>query len=173
MSWHSPARTSFPNSSRLPLPLLLANLRSNIRSQRKSSFGLRVCLFILLAFWLAYSPWVFSLDNYDTAMRIVAYTELIIMFRVSVGAFLLQNSLLSPIFYAHFLRFRYYQSQFTQRAVARVKAEVDKFVTRPGSPPVLLSVWQNAQMIINRWAGSLLVQQPPPQQQQPAAAGRR
>lgn len=106
-------------------------------------------------------------------MRIVAYTELIIMFRVSVGAFLLQNSLLSPIFYAHFLRFRYYQSQFTQRAVARVKAEVDKFVTRPGSPPVLLSVWQNAQMIINRWAGSLLVQQPPPQQQQPAAAGRR
>ena len=95
------------------------------------------------------------------------------MFRVSVGAFLLQNSLLSPIFYAHFLRFRYYQSQFTQRAVARVKAEVDKFVTRPGSPPVLLSVWQNAQMIINRWAGSLLVQQPPPQQQQPAAAGRR
>ena len=95
-------------------------------------------------------------------MRIVAYTELIIMFRVSVGAFLLQNSLLSPIFYAHFLRFRYYQSQFTQRAVSHVNALIDGYVRKEGNPPVLVNIWSKVQLLVTRWAGSTLTQHADP-----------
>ncbi|OCB85258.1 hypothetical protein A7U60_g7885 [Sanghuangporus baumii] len=106
--------------------------------------------------------------NYDPAMRIVAYTELLILVRVIFGALLFQNSLLAPIIYAHFLRLRYYQSQFTQRAVEHVKTFIDGYVRRPGNPPVLVSVWDKAQFIIARWSGSVLTQQQPAN---PAGAG--
>lgn len=103
-------------------------------------------------------------------MRLVAYAELLILVRVAVGALFFQNSLLSPIFYAHFLRLRYYQSQFTQRSVAHISSLIDGFVRRPGNPPVLVNVWEKAQTLISRWSGSVLTQQQPAN---PAGAARR
>jgi len=89
-------------------------------------------------------------------MKVVAYTELIIFFRVFLGAITFQNSLLSPIIYAHFLRQRYYQSAFTREAVADTAGRVDALVKKPGNPPVLLMVWDRGQMIVRRWAGATL-----------------
>lgn len=106
--------------------------------------------------------------NYDGAMRAVAFIELLIMFRTLFGALLFRNSLLMPVFYAHFLRQRYYQSPFTRQAIEIVKRHTDAYVNKPGTHPVVVQVWSRFQMVVERWAGSALTpQQPPP----PAAAG--
>ncbi|EIN13592.1 hypothetical protein PUNSTDRAFT_79239 [Punctularia strigosozonata HHB-11173 SS5] len=107
--------------------------------------------------------WVKS--NYDGAMRAVAYTELVILARVIIGALTFQNSLLTPILYAHFLRQRYYQSVFTRDSITVVNARIDGYVKKPGAPPVLASVWTQFKAILSRWAGSTLA----PQQPAPAA----
>lgn len=109
--------------------------------------------------------------NYDPAMRIVAYAELLILVRVALGALTFQNSLLAPVIFAHFLRLRFYQSQFTQRAVSHVQSLIDGFVRRPGNPPVLASVWEKAKVLITRWSGTVLTQAPQPQAQPAGAAG--
>jgi len=108
--------------------------------------------------------WVKS--NYDTAMKAVAYTELLIMARIFFGAITFQNSLLSPIFYAHFLRQRYYQSAFTRDAIAVVDKRIDGYVRREGVPPIAVQVWDKVKLVLGRWAGSTLTAQQPP-----AAAG--
>jgi len=94
--------------------------------------------------------------NYDTAMKFVALVELIIFVRVLVGALTFQNSLLSPIIYAHFLRQRYYQSPFSRDAIVMVSTRVEQFVRRPGNPPIVVSVWEKGQMLVQRWAGVVL-----------------
>lgn len=94
--------------------------------------------------------------NYDTAMRVVAFAELVIFVRVVLGAVTFQNSLLSPIIFAHFLRQRYYQSAFTREAVSVTSARIDKFVRKPGNSPVVVQIWEQVQMVIGRWAGTTL-----------------
>lgn len=101
-------------------------------------------------------------------MRIVAYTELVIFIRVFLGALTFQNSLLSPLIYAHFLRQRYFQSAFTREAFATSIARVDALVRKPGNPPMLVQVWEKGQMLAGRWVGSTLAPNPAP-----AAAGAR
>ncbi|KAH7883887.1 hypothetical protein F5I97DRAFT_1896518 [Phlebopus sp. FC_14] len=102
--------------------------------------------------------------NYDTAMRIVAFTELAIFARVLLGALLLRNSLLAPIVYAHFLRLRYFQSGFTRAAVASVDVRITALVNRADVPPVVRQVWGKVKELTARWAGSSL---------EPAAGGAR
>ena len=89
-------------------------------------------------------------------MRAVAYTELLIMGRVTFGALLFRISLLSPVIYAHFLRQRWYQSKFTREAVAIVNARVLAFIQSPGKPPVLIQVYGQFTGIVSRWVGSAM-----------------
>jgi len=107
-------------------------------------------------------------NNYDGAMRIVAYTEVVILFRVVLGAILLQNSFLSPLIYAHFLRQRYHHSAFTREAIGFTVTRVEKYINQPGTPPIVKQIWDKGKMVISRWAGSTLVQNPAT-----PAAGRR
>ncbi|KAF9557857.1 hypothetical protein CPC08DRAFT_819645 [Agrocybe pediades] len=93
--------------------------------------------------------------NYDTAMKVVAFTELAILARVVFGTITFSNSLLAPIIFAHFLRQRYFQSAFTRDAVTFTNAYITQLTARPGVPPVVGSVWSKAQMLISRWAGVL------------------
>ncbi|KAF5377471.1 hypothetical protein D9615_005182 [Tricholomella constricta] len=111
--------------------------------------------------------------NYDTAMRVVAYTELVIFVRVVLGAVTLQNSLISPIIYAHFLRQRYYQSAFTREAIAATAGRIDRFVRKPGNPPMAVQVWEKVQMLTGRWAGTTLTPNPAPAAAAAGAAPRR
>jgi len=112
--------------------------------------------------------WVKS--NYDVAMVVVARLELLIMLRAVVGVLLLQNSLLIPIAYAHFLRARYYYSSFTRDAVRIVVALVDRYANKPQVPPAVKSVWEQSKTIVSNWAGSSVAPQPAPAAA--AAAGR-
>jgi len=107
--------------------------------------------------------------NYDTAMKVVAYTELVIFVRVVLGAVTFQNSLLAPLLFAHFLRQRYFQSAFTREAIATSNAYVDGYVRKPGNPPVLLNMWDKAQMLVQRWGGVVLA----PNAGVPPQAGRQ
>ncbi|KAI0321668.1 hypothetical protein OF83DRAFT_208080 [Amylostereum chailletii] len=109
--------------------------------------------------------------NYDTAMRVVAYAEIIILARVVVGAITFQNSFITPIIFAHFVRMRYFQSAFTKEAVHWVVNKIDNFVNKPEVPPVVKQGWQTVQALVGRWTGTTLPQRPA--QGQPAAAGRR
>jgi len=109
--------------------------------------------------------------NYDTAMKAVAYTELIIFVRVLFGAVLLQNSLISPVIFAHFLRQRYYQSSFTRDAVGFADNYTTQLAHRPGIPPVVAQVWAKGRELIGRWGGSSLTGGAPPAA--PAAGARR
>ncbi|KAF5384713.1 hypothetical protein D9757_006190 [Collybiopsis confluens] len=93
--------------------------------------------------------------NYDTAMKAVAYAELIIFVRVLLGAILFQNSLLSPIIYAHFLRQRWYQSNFTRQAVSATTGKIDGTVAQQGNP-TLSNIWGQGKALISRWGGSNL-----------------
>ena len=95
-------------------------------------------------------------------MRAVAFIELLIMFRTLFGALLFRNSLLMPVFYAHFLRQRYYQSPFTRQAIEIVKTRTNAYVSRPGTHPMIVQVWSKFQMVVERWAGSALAPQQPP-----------
>lgn len=108
-----------------------------------------------------------SAANYDTAMKAVAFIELLIMARVLLGALTFRNSLLTPIFYAHFIRQRYYQSAFTRNAVTLVNQRIEGYVRQPGTPPVAVQIWDTFKMLLTRWGGSSMVPQ------QPAAAGAR
>ncbi|OBZ79662.1 Tetra-spanning protein 1 [Grifola frondosa] len=97
--------------------------------------------------------------NYDTAMKAVAFTELLIMARVLVGALTWQVSLISPFVYAQFLRQRYYQSNFTRSAVANVNERVLAYVNREGVPPAFGQVWAGFSQVLSRWVGNVLVPQ--------------
>jgi len=97
--------------------------------------------------------------NYDPAMRAVAFTELLIMLRVTLGAVTFQNSLLSPIIYAHFLRQRYYQSKFTQAAVGTVNGQIEFYAHKEGVPPVAGQIYDKVKMVLTRWVGTVLVPQ--------------
>lgn len=100
--------------------------------------------------------------NYDRAMSVVAFTEVLIFVRVFLGAITFQNSLLTPVLFAHFLRQRYYQSAFTRHAVGIVDHQISGLVMRPGVPPVANQVWGKARGLVQSWAGNVL--------QAPAAA---
>jgi transmembrane protein 33 len=89
-------------------------------------------------------------------MRVVAYLELIIMARVIIGTITLQNALVSPLVYGHFLRQRYYQSAFTREAVKATNTWIDRRVRKEGNPPMLVAVWDKIQMLIERWTGGVL-----------------
>jgi len=106
--------------------------------------------------------------NYDSAMKVVAYAELLILVRVVLGAMTFQNSLLSPLIYAHFLRQRYYQSAFTRESISVTAAWIDKMVRKPGNPLMAIQIWDKVQALVGRWAGSILTPNTPA-----GAAGRR
>lgn len=76
-------------------------------------------------------------SNYDPAMRFVAYSEVAIFARVLFGALLFRNSLLAPLFYAHFLRLRFYMSSFTRGAFQHVGSVLDGYTQHPSCPPAV------------------------------------
>lgn len=98
--------------------------------------------------------------NYNPAMKAVAFAELLIMLRVTLGALLFQNSLIMPLVFAHFLRQRYYQSAFTRDAVAYVNNYIEGHVRTPGMQPMVVKVWDSFKTLLARWAGNVLASQP-------------
>jgi hypothetical protein len=101
-------------------------------------------------------------------MKVVAYTEILILARVIVGAIMLRNSFVTPIIYAHFIRMRFFQSAFTREAIVKVTLKIDEYVNKPDSPPVVKQGWGTLQSLVGKWTGTTLNG---PAGQAPPAAG--
>lgn len=89
-------------------------------------------------------------------MRVVAYTEVLILARVIVGALMFRNSFITPIIYVHFVRMRFFQSAFTREAIVRVTLKIDEYANGPDVPPVVKQSWGTLQSLIGRWTGTTL-----------------
>ncbi|KAM0749625.1 hypothetical protein T439DRAFT_326505 [Meredithblackwellia eburnea MCA 4105] len=104
--------------------------------------------------------------HYEQAMLFVSYVEVVLVFgRVLLGAITFQNSFLAPLFFAHFLRLRYYLSEPTRKAFADVNQRVDKLLAHPSCPPPVKKGVETVRMLIIRYSESAL------SVNQPGAAG--
>lgn len=99
----------------------------------------------------------FCTGNYDSAMILVAQIEIVILIRVTLGVLAFQNSLFTPIFYAHFLRVRYYHSNFSRDTIAAASRFIDNLVAGPSFPPVARTSWGTAKSVISRWGSSSVI----------------
>lgn len=104
-------------------------------------------------------------------MRFVAYSEVAIFARVLFGAVLFRNSLLAPLFYAHFLRLRFYMSSFTRGAFQHVSSVLDGYTQHPSCPPAVRRAYLMATDLISRYASTVLSVQNPGTPGAGAAAG--
>lgn len=95
--------------------------------------------------------------NYDSAMVLVAQIEIVILIRVTLGVLAFQNSLFTPIFYAHFLRVRYYHSNFSRDTIGAASRFIDNLVAGPSFPPVARTAWGSAKSVISRWGSSSVI----------------
>lgn len=98
--------------------------------------------------------------NYDPAMRIVAYAELVIFLRVLVGAVFLRNSFLTPIFFVHFLRLRFYLSSFSRLAILHVTDILDTKTQDPRCPPVIRKTFLSGRQLVAQYASRIVPTQP-------------
>lgn len=92
--------------------------------------------------------------NYDKAMIFVAYAELAILARVTLGALTFRSSFIAPLFLAHFIRLRYHASPFTRSAVDSITAKVDSLAA---SRPPVQNAWTMVKRAIAAWGGGNLV----------------
>ncbi|KZT52972.1 hypothetical protein CALCODRAFT_501645 [Calocera cornea HHB12733] len=102
-------------------------------------------------------------NNYESAMQIVAFAELVIFAWVCVGALLRRNSLLTPVIYAHFLRQRFMFSSFTRQAVNAFTTAADARINATGSPAWLQQGWAGVKVAAARWANAVPGGTPAPQ----------
>ncbi|CAD6580631.1 MAG: hypothetical protein CYPHOPRED_001313 [Cyphobasidiales sp. Tagirdzhanova-0007] len=99
--------------------------------------------------------------NYEGAMLFVSYFEVIaVMGRVILGGVTFRNSLITPLFYAHFLRLRYYLSPQTRQAFAYVSGQVDNLTAHPSCPEPVRKGLNVARDLVVRYSSSILQAQP-------------
>ncbi|KAG0207565.1 hypothetical protein BGX28_001228 [Mortierella sp. GBA30] len=110
---------------------------------------------------------VWTEKNHASAMALVAYVEVLgVMGSLIIGAITFQSSLLSPIVYANFLRFRYFFSIHTRAAFALLRARLDaQIVGNPKIPPKAIKAYEIARGAVIRF-GMAAVQQPAADQTQ-------
>lgn len=94
-------------------------------------------------------------QNYDPAMRFVAYSEVLVFVRVLVGAVLLRNSLLAPLLYVHFLRLRFYMSSFTRTSFQHVGGVMDGVTSRSECPPFVRKAYLTLMDLVHRYANTV------------------
>ncbi|KAJ3106334.1 hypothetical protein HDU97_006532 [Phlyctochytrium planicorne] len=86
------------------------------------------------------------------ALELVAYLEIwLIPVYLLLSALVGGASIVSVILFAQFLRFRYFFSALTRKAVADLKARTDGFVARPGMPMWVSATYQRAVELIAKW----------------------
>jgi len=106
--------------------------------------------------------------NYDPAMRCVAWTELLVMVRVTVGAVIgvlpyisrlpIKTSLFAPLVFAHFLRLRYYHSAFTRQVVQASDVSISRYLSAPNADPKMKRMFESVRALIIKWGGNSGIQ---------------
>ncbi|KAG0142067.1 hypothetical protein CROQUDRAFT_663007 [Cronartium quercuum f. sp. fusiforme G11] len=95
--------------------------------------------------------------NYESAMFLVAMVEVVlIQGRVTLGALMFQNSILHPLFFAHFLRLRFYLSPQTRAALKAVNSTIDHYLDHPSCPSAAKKGVNVLRNIIIQYADSVI-----------------
>jgi len=102
-------------------------------------------------------------------MLFVSFVEIGIMVRVVLGALIFKNSFMAPLFYAAFLRLRYFLSPATRKAFTIVNQHIDHWINAPSCPAAVKNGVNGARDLIMRYAESAVLGFPG-QQPQPAPA---
>ncbi|OZJ04835.1 hypothetical protein BZG36_02324 [Bifiguratus adelaidae] len=103
----------------------------------------------------------FTDKNYGPAMQFVSYIEVVgIMGRLILGALTFRSSLMAPVVFAHFLRFRYFLSTYTRAAFHDVATRLDRVMLPPTAkvPPVVGQVYSTIKGLIVRYGQSVVQQ---------------
>ncbi|EGG09591.1 uncharacterized protein MELLADRAFT_95878 [Melampsora larici-populina 98AG31] len=96
-------------------------------------------------------------QNYESAMYLVAIIEVVVIQgRVTVGALLFQNSFLHPLFFAHFLRLRFYLSPQTRAALSAVNTTIDHYLNHPSCPGAAKTGVNVVRNLIIQYADSVI-----------------
>ncbi|KAJ3199014.1 hypothetical protein HDU67_003166, partial [Dinochytrium kinnereticum] len=111
----------------------------------------------------------FSQTYQSKALQGVAYLEVwLIPIYLIFAALLGWAGIVSPFLFAQFLRFRYFFSALTRKAVADLKTAADGVVARPGMPMWVGAAYRRVVGILEKWGD---VTQGQPGQPTPPANG--
>ncbi|CAE6516646.1 unnamed protein product [Rhizoctonia solani] len=104
--------------------------------------------------------------QYDPAMNVCAWAELVILVRTIVGVFFFWNGFIAPIAFAHFLRLRFYYSTFSRNAIKAADGHIQTYVN---GTPAAKAGYEKFKEVVTRWSGTVLA----PANAEPAPAPRR
>ncbi|GAB1517846.1 Transmembrane nucleoporin [Rhizoctonia solani] len=93
-------------------------------------------------------------SQYDPAMNVCAWAELVILVRTIVGVFLFWNGFIAPIAFAHFLRLRFYYSLFSRNAIKGADGHIQGYVN---GTPAAKAGYEKFKEVVTRWSGTVLV----------------
>lgn len=102
--------------------------------------------------------------NYDPAMRVVAYAEIVIFSRLLLGVVARRNSIAATITYLHFLRLRFHLSAFSRLAILHVSDFVDQRTQDPRCPQPIRQGFLSLRGLVAKYGnmGAVQVQGPNP-----------
>ncbi|KND01524.1 uncharacterized protein SPPG_03323 [Spizellomyces punctatus DAOM BR117] len=94
----------------------------------------------------------FVKEYQSRALRVVAYAEVWVILPVlTIGILFGWSSLLSPIFYARFLMFRYFMSPMTKAAFADMRFRLDGLADNPSTHEGVRKVLKKAIEVVSRF----------------------
>ena len=107
----------------------------------------------------------FTSTHHTTAMHYVAYIEVVLILgRIILGMLIFRTSVLALIIFIHFLRLRYYLSNYTKNAILNTTMHLDKWLLLPdqsssSSPKlpenltVVSNIYLSVKRLVMRYAG--------------------
>lgn len=98
---------------------------------------------------------------YESAMKLVSKVEVILIgTRVLVGAFMFQNSFTVLIFYAFFIRYRYFTSAFTRQTFAHITINIDHLIVDSRVPDSIRNAWTVTKQLIKSYVARPIIKGP-------------
>jgi len=95
----------------------------------------------------------FIKNHYDSSMKLVAYLEIGLWFRILGSALLFQKGTwILIVAYTIFFRARYSQSNFVRLAVSGLGSHVDAALANQGTPPAAKQAWDTVKNIMTQLA---------------------
>ncbi|KAG5518086.1 hypothetical protein PMAC_003272 [Pneumocystis sp. 'macacae'] len=95
---------------------------------------------------------------YESAMKLVSKVEVILIgIRVLIGAFTFQNSFTVLMFYAFFIRYRYFTSTYTRQTFLYITIHIDHLVADSRVPASVRSLWTTIKRLLRDYAAKPII----------------
>lgn len=98
---------------------------------------------------------------YESAMKLVSKVEVILIgTRVLVGAFMFQNSFTILLFYALFIRYRYFTSIYTRQTFVHISIHIDHLVADSRVPNSIRNLWTTVKRLTKDYVAKPFINAP-------------